>query len=216
MVEAFAKLLCVKHKINKLLDDGNDVALSELLKFMIMQNNGRSIIWSGIFRELRAGGPMSNDLIDRLSNKLELILIDDLKKQTKMSITTQKKGNSNEYRLRASVKRIGNNNSIINSNNSNDYDNNKNIGIIDLPTDLLSHICTFLPSQEILTSVIHLSHLFFQIGWTSSSLHYWKFCYYRRQLPNFETIPKFKLDSMLAKLKILDYSYNFSPVFDIR
>ena len=55
---------------------------------------------------------------------------------------------------------------------------------------------------------------------TSSSLHYWQFNYNGRDGYNddrrlLQYPPKFKFNSILSKLKLLDYSNDFSSIFDI-
>ena len=218
MTHGLVKLIDLNRKIKKSLII-SDEDIDALLKLTDLQKSNCNCtsplndIRISVFKKLYNDGDKSNDLIDQLSNKIDMI-------NKKNEFVIQNQNNNNTYDNSA------NDNSVcdyIMDNNDGHVDANMNIPIhiIDLPDALLGKIATFLSAQEILTSFIHLSYLFLKIGLSSSSLHYWQFNYnnHTNRLQSkkymYRSIPKFKFDSILSNLKLLHYSDDFSSIFNI-
>lgn len=93
-------------------------------------------------------------------------------------------------------------------------DSNVGFSLIHLADSLLSHIGSYLPTYEILTSWNHVNRRCLLVGMKPETLTSWDFC--SNASENIaHNKPKYKIDSILSKIQYMNYNCDFSKIMDL-
>ena len=178
--------LVVLVQIRQKLDSLKDDELTDVLKYLI-GNNCRSTIISGLFYQLYQQST-SIDLLNDI-----LLHIDRIKLESENSDQQQRKKSE-----------------II------------KVSLCDIPNNLLSNIASYLSLSEILTQWNHVNRHFLEIGMKPETILDWDFdtdndkemSSYVKDIVG-DNPPKFKVDSLLTRLKSIHYNRRYTSLVNL-
>ena len=228
MAHPFASLIIIREKLETI----DHVTLLRFLKFLI-EDNHKSIIISGIFRQLYHESA-SDELVSTISTKLDQLCNINMTRNaygTEITHTTQRDAltyigsylstKDLDLDLFTNYDQFG-----YSKYDHHDQDSNHTIKIagdliaatgfswMDLPDSVMCQIGSYLPTADIFTSWNHINRRCLVTGMKPETLTSWNFgdCTSENIAQN---KPKYKIDTILSNIKLMDYNCDFSEIMDL-